>query len=32
MKTREIADFLGGELCGDGNVEISGVASLEYRV
>jgi UDP-3-O-[3-hydroxymyristoyl] glucosamine N-acyltransferase len=28
MKTQEIADFLGGELCGDGNVEISGVASL----
>ncbi len=29
MKTIEIADFLGGELCGSESVEISSVASIE---
>jgi UDP-3-O-[3-hydroxymyristoyl] glucosamine N-acyltransferase len=29
MKTREIAELVGGELAGDGNVEIDSVASLE---
>ena len=29
MKTREIADFLGAEMCGDGDVEINGVASMD---
>ena len=28
MKTQEIADFLSGELVGDGNVEIERVAAL----
>lgn len=28
MKTQEIADLVGGELVGDGNVEIRGVAAL----
>lgn len=29
MKTGEIAKFLGGKLCGDADVEISGVADLK---
>ncbi len=29
MKTREIADYLTGDLVGDGEIEISGIASLE---
>jgi len=29
MKTREIAEFLGAELVGDGDVEIASVAALE---
>ena len=28
MTTQEIADFVGGELVGDGSIEISGIASL----
>jgi UDP-3-O-[3-hydroxymyristoyl] glucosamine N-acyltransferase len=29
MKAREIAEFVGGELHGDGEVEITSVADLE---
>jgi UDP-3-O-[3-hydroxymyristoyl] glucosamine N-acyltransferase len=32
MKTREIAEFVGGELHGDGDVEISAVADLSTAV
>ena len=29
MKAREIAEFVGGELRGDGEIEITSVADLE---